>query len=263
MKLLLYSTILLLSMNTHAAHEQDPEQDVRLLALLNKLPPELYARIGNFLDHPANLGARGQLTGHIENINVLAFNSDGTLLVSGAQDCTIRLWNVLTGRQHAVVKTPDTPTALALNHNNSVIACGLENGAILIWKLGSNEIYTLKRQNGRITALAFCPSIENPVSCSDDNSVCIWDDINKCETLSNEEQVSMNAVSFTPEGQYLIAKSHVGDIYRWPINSIGDVEKISHPLAEPSPLARIYSDDQQVIIASSDIVGQNLFIQHS
>lgn len=42
------------------------------------------------------------LSGHNDGANALAFSSDGTHLVSGSRDGTVKLWNVQTG---VVVKT--------------------------------------------------------------------------------------------------------------------------------------------------------------
>ncbi len=38
------------------------------------------------------------LPGHHDRINSVAFSPDGSWLVSGGDDCTVRVWNVLTGR---------------------------------------------------------------------------------------------------------------------------------------------------------------------
>jgi WD40 repeat protein len=38
------------------------------------------------------------LAGHQDRIGAICFSPDGSWLVSGADDCTIRVWNVLTGR---------------------------------------------------------------------------------------------------------------------------------------------------------------------
>ena len=38
------------------------------------------------------------LPGHNDRINAVAFSPDGSWLVSGGDDCTIRVWNVLSGR---------------------------------------------------------------------------------------------------------------------------------------------------------------------
>jgi WD40 repeat protein len=46
------------------------------------------------------------LPGHHDRINAVAFSPDGSWLVSASDDCTLRLWNVLTGRL-AVVRQFD------------------------------------------------------------------------------------------------------------------------------------------------------------
>jgi len=37
------------------------------------------------------------LPGHQDRIGAVRFSPDGSWLVSGSDDCTIRVWNVLTG----------------------------------------------------------------------------------------------------------------------------------------------------------------------
>ncbi|WP_020474319.1 hypothetical protein [Zavarzinella formosa] len=39
-----------------------------------------------------------ELPGHHDRVNAVAFSPDGSWLVSASDDCTIRVWNVLTGR---------------------------------------------------------------------------------------------------------------------------------------------------------------------
>jgi WD40 repeat protein len=43
--------------------------------------------------------ARGVLEGHVGTISALAFSPDGTRLVSGASDFTVKVWQVVTGKE--------------------------------------------------------------------------------------------------------------------------------------------------------------------
>ena len=41
------------------------------------------------------------LTGHTDSVTSVAFSSDGSMLVSGSWDATVRLWDVVTGQEKA------------------------------------------------------------------------------------------------------------------------------------------------------------------
>ena len=47
---------------------------------------------------PSQLFQFRELTGHTDSINAMEFSDDGTLLVSGGRDKTVRLWSLNQGR---------------------------------------------------------------------------------------------------------------------------------------------------------------------
>ena len=65
------------------------------------------------------------LSGHICEVNSLAFSSDGMSLVSGSDDRTVKLWDVQTGR---VVKTfyghTDGVWSVSISMDYTIIASG-------------------------------------------------------------------------------------------------------------------------------------------
>ena len=42
--------------------------------------------------------------GHTGEVTSVAFSPDGTSLVSGSKDCTVRLWNLATGTSEVVIR---------------------------------------------------------------------------------------------------------------------------------------------------------------
>jgi WD40 repeat protein len=48
---------------------------------------------------------RRAVTGHVANISAVAYSPDGTLLASGAGDGTVKLWDVVTGKELAQFET--------------------------------------------------------------------------------------------------------------------------------------------------------------
>jgi WD40 repeat protein len=77
------------------------------------------------------------LVGHSDQVNVLAFSPDGSLLASGSSDQTVRLWNTADGqavgmplRGHA-----SAVTALAFSPNGTLLASAGGMDQIRLWEL--------------------------------------------------------------------------------------------------------------------------------
>ena len=71
------------------------------------------------------------LCGHTDSIHSLAFSQDGTLLMSGSIDGTVRVWDVQTG---GVIRTFDRKPWVnspdSISSDGAVVALGTEDGEI-------------------------------------------------------------------------------------------------------------------------------------
>lgn len=83
---------------------------------------------------------RSTLPGHRDNVISLAFSLDGTLLVSGSRDNSIKLWDIQTG---GIVKTfHDTAhrvCSVSISPDAMTIASGSHNDAIFLWDVRSGN----------------------------------------------------------------------------------------------------------------------------
>jgi WD40 repeat protein len=67
------------------------------------------------------------LEGHHQKVHTVAFSPDGSFLVSGSDDCTLRVWDVLSGRL-LVVREFDSPVqSLAFDPDGGTLFAGLAN----------------------------------------------------------------------------------------------------------------------------------------
>lgn len=69
--------------------------------------------------------SRRTLTGHQGRVTSLAFSPDGTHLISGAQDSTVRIWNVATGDETAPsIKQSSPVQSVAFSSDGQRFLCG-------------------------------------------------------------------------------------------------------------------------------------------
>src|SRR5262249_31701255 len=108
---------------------------------------------------------RLSLKGHTDVVTNVAFNSDGTKLVSASFDGTMRVWNASTGRE-----------ALTLNGHTS-----------------------------RVDSVAFSPDGRRLASTSMDRTVTVWDTASGQEVLTLKHTDRVSDVAFSPDGQRLAA----------------------------------------------------------
>ena len=88
------------------------------------------------------------LSGHTGYARSVVFSSDGTLLVSGSDDYTVKLWDMQTG---GVIKAFSGPSGYVLSLSISVdcatIASGPYDTTIKLWDIQTGEChYTIKQQ---------------------------------------------------------------------------------------------------------------------
>ena len=120
-----------------------------------------------------------QLQGHDGYVQSVAFSPDGSKIVSGSSDKTIRVWNASSGAEmlpplqghngeiHSVAFSPD----------GSKIISGSDDSTIRVWdaSTGVEMLPPLQGHNDWICSVAFSPDGSKIVSGSDDSTIRVWD----------------------------------------------------------------------------------------
>ena len=77
--------------------------------------------------------------GHSNSYFIARINGNQTILITCANDNTLRIWNTINKSQLFVIKLKNSASALGINFDGSLIAAaGL--GFVKIWKVDSNEV---------------------------------------------------------------------------------------------------------------------------
>ena len=115
------------------------------------------------------------LSGHTKEVICVAFSPDGTSLVSGSWDETLKLWDVQTG---GVVKTfsghTDCVLAVSISADHTTVASGTFH-TICLWdtKTGGCR-YTIKREDF-VDDVKFSPTDPQHLISISDRKVWQWD----------------------------------------------------------------------------------------
>lgn len=197
-----------------------------------------------------------ELEGHEAFINSLAFNPDGTILASGAEDRRVKLWNPATGEQvgESIEISEERITAVTFETDGSRLAIADEAGQVFIWDTASNSLLNTfpLEHTDRVNALTFSPDGTLLASGSRDNSIIIWD-------IASESARGLPLVGhanwvldidFNPDGTLLASGSRDETLVLWDVET---QEAIGQPfLGQHSWIWKVrFSDDGQSLLTGS------------
>ncbi len=81
----------------------------------------------------SRLESKVELLGHTDTVTSVGFNFNGSLLLTGSYDGTIKIWNIETGTLAQTLDGPeDIEWAQWHNKGNAVIA-GSKDGTVWMW----------------------------------------------------------------------------------------------------------------------------------
>lgn len=166
--------------------------------------------------------AKTRLTGHNRAVNDVAVSSDGSYVVSGSCDKTLRLFDVNAGKsvRNFVGHTSDV-FSVALSPDNRQIISGSRDHTIKVWNAMGVCMYTLLdgQHNDWVSCVRFSPSPSQPlfVSCGWDKIVKVWShDFKPTCNLVGHSSV-LYTVTIAPDGSLCASGGKDGVVMLWDV----------------------------------------------
>ncbi|MDW8299302.1 MAG: WD40 repeat domain-containing protein [Anaerolineae bacterium] len=225
-----------------AAQIQNAYEDVALLAssriTLEEARQAWFAFQKNYpswrqviRDDPKNLSGRfGELwllNGHTDSVNVLTWSSNGSALVSGSSDRTVRLWNAQSKQLTCVLSEHDhvvRSIAWSVDGRYMAVASGSFDRAVHIWDACTkSEVQVLKPFDGAVRSIAWSANGQFLAFGLSDRTVQVWDvQSNHLAWTLEGHTSSVICVAWSADGRLLASGSADRTVRIWQDNRLVD-----------------------------------------
>ncbi len=161
------------------------------------------------------------ISAHSDWVRCLSFTPDGTQLVSGSFDKTIKLWQLSTGTAiHTLADHPKGVFALAVSPDGKLLVSGSWDETIKLWNLATGTLlHNLTKHTASVRSLAISPDSQTLVSGSFDKTIELWHLPDGVPTKTITAQEPIAAIALSADGQFLASTGDDGRVELWSISS--------------------------------------------
>lgn len=217
-----------------------------------------------------------RFNGHTDMVTSLAFNGDGSRLVSGSLDHTLRLWDVATGDEIRVLEghigvvldvdlSKDGKYAASSSGDETIanISTDTVERTVRVWDTETGEtLHEFRLNSGFVRTVAISPDSRYVVAGSWDSSqggkLTLWD-------IQTGEEVRryfghsnvVTGIVFSPDGRFLYSTSWDATLRVWNFNTAVELARYTS-FADRLLRLSISPDGQYILVASGNLGGNEI-----
>ena len=193
------------------------------------------------------------LQGHGGYVNSVAFSPDGTTVVSGSHDNTLKLWSVSGGECLNTLQDWDCVFGVAFSPNGrTVVSCSEK--VVKLWSVSSGKcLNILHGHSSGVCSVAFSPDGRTVVSGSHDNTLKLWSvSGGECVKTLHGHSHSVQSVAVSPNGKTVVSGSYDNTLKLWSVSGGGECLKTLHDHTSCVNSVAFSPDGRTVVSASTD-----------
>ena len=197
---------------------------------------------------------RHQFQGHQDAVRSIAITPDGSKVISGRGDKTLRVWDITTGESLAVLEGHQSwVNSIAITPDGSKVISGSRDNTLRVWDIATGEsLAVLEGHQRGVTSIAITPDGSKVISGSYDKTLRVLD-IATGESLAVLEghDKEISSIALTPDGSKVVSGSWDNTLRVWDINTGESLAVLEGHQDEVWSLA-ITPDGSKVISGSRD-----------
>ena len=159
--------------------------------------------------------------GHSGIVSACAFSADGSAIVSGAIDCSLRIWDVATGKCRYQRGECGIVTSLDYSHKKNSVLCCFMNGSLGMWNLITGILSSFASEDGAFfKSCCFMPDGVSVLSGASDGTLAILDVTGRRVSHALADQaIAISACATSPSGDIVIAGTRDGRLLLWVVGT--------------------------------------------
>jgi WD40 repeat protein len=160
------------------------------------------------------------LRGHKSWIDSVSFCEEGKYIASGSFDCTVRLWDVCSRKEIAVLMGHTGGIRSVQWKGKFVASCSLDM-TVRLWDARTHKaVAVLKGHSKAVCSLAFDASGTLIASGSQDRTIRLWDvGTQQMVAVLKGHSADVFSLAFAPSGKLIASGSGDGTIRLWDVST--------------------------------------------
>ncbi len=155
------------------------------------------------------------ISGHNGLIRDMAWSPDGTTIVTGADDSTVRFWDASTGAQLGVVEVGVPVSNIQFSSNGQFVAVGLSqsDGRVLLLDSAARALVAQYQVTAAgVSSIAFSPDNTMLLVGGSDNTFAIYDTQSDQPITALSVNDNVRHVSFSPDGSFITVATNKPEV---------------------------------------------------